>query len=303
MRLCVLMSTYNGMKYIKEQLDSIFGQEAENVEIHVLIRDDGSTDNTVAFCRDYATQNNVAISIIEGNNIGPSASFLHLIQDCGEFDYYAFCDQDDVWLEGKVRAAISALSKISGSALWVSNYDVTDSELNVIEKGALEQPETDQLKALFYNNTPGCTMILNKDLLLELRKLKLDDFRMHDILTLCVSLISGKVIFDNTSYIYYRQHSANAVGKYSKKIKPIKWIKDKFRIVISDYSFNYTSFAQKVLETYDDLLDNKIKEEYILVSNYKKGLNRLRLLKKPYTQGNGGRTSKSIRMRILIGKV
>ena len=302
MSCCVLMSTYNGRKFIKEQLDSIRDQK-ECVDIEVFIRDDGSSDNTINLINNYSNQCTMKISVYQGDNRGPSGSFLELIRKAPVADYYTFCDQDDVWMPGKIASAEKALAPFSSPALWISNYDVTDEKLNVIEERALIEPEKDPLKALFYNNVPGCTMVFNRSLLIELQKMNISDFRMHDILALCVALISGKVIYDNTSYIYYRQHSSNAVGKYSKKIRPLKWVKDKFGIIISSDSFNYATYAQRIIDAYGNILSDELKKEYTLIANYKKGINRVRLLKKEYTVGKGGRTSKSIRMRILLGKI
>ena len=302
MSCCVLMSTYNGSKFIKEQLDSIRDQK-ECGDIEVFIRDDGSSDNTISLINDYSNQYTMNISVYQGDNRGPSGSFLELIRKAPVADYYTFCDQDDVWMPGKIASAEKALAPFSGPALWISNYDVTDEKLNVIEEHALTEPEKDPLKALFYNNVPGCTMVFNRALLIELQKMNISDFRMHDILALCVALISGEVIFDNTSYIYYRQHSANAVGKYSKKIKPFKWGKDKLGIIISSDSFNYETYARRIIEVYGNVHSNEARDEYNLIANYKKGFNRIRLLNKKYTVGKGGRTSKSIRMRILSGKI
>ena len=302
MSMCVLMSTYNGAKYIEEQIKSIENQEMMGA-IEIFIRDDSSTDNTIELIRNYSKTSNINISIHSGTNLGPSGSFLELISMAPDADFYAFCDQDDVWLPGKIIAAETALRVLSVPALWISNYDVTDDTLNIIEHSALIEPESNQFKALFYNNVPGCTMDFNKALLFELRKLCIKKFRMHDILTLCVALITGEVLFDKTPYIYYRQHESNTVGKYSKKIKPFQWIIDKLGIIFSDESFNYTTYSKRILEIYYDRISENEIREYRLIETYQRGMNRFELLKRPYTRGSCGRTAKSIRMRILLGKI
>ena len=302
MSCCVLMSTYNGSNFIKEQLDSIRDQNTCN-DIEVLIRDDGSSDDTISLIKHYSEQFRMRITLYQGENRGPCGSFLELINKAPEAELYAFCDQDDVWLPGKIGSAEKALKHFSEPALWISNFDVTDEKLKVIEEAALEEPERDQFKALFYNNVPGCAMVFNRALLFELRKLNIMHFRMHDILALCIALITGRVIYDSTPYIFYRQHAKNAVGKYSKKIKPLKWVKDKVGIIISNDSFNYATYSRRIIDVYGDILSSEAKNEYSLIANYKKGFNRMKLLKKKYTVGRGGRTSKSIRTRILLGKI
>ena len=86
----VLLSTYNGEKYLKEQLDSIIAQKG--VDVHILARDDGSKDDTIKILEGYEN-----IDIIKGSNIGVCKSFFELINKSGEYDYYSFADQDDVW--------------------------------------------------------------------------------------------------------------------------------------------------------------------------------------------------------------
>ena len=151
--LLVLMSAYCGKRYIVQQLDSIFSQKTDDCSISVLIRDDGSKDDTVKMCNEYADKNGVDVKVVEGKNVGPSRSFLDLIRTCPDADYYAFCDQDDVWLPGKAKAALVLLSG-SNPVLWVSNYNVVDEQLSIIKQAALSSPEPDPFKVLFYNNVP-----------------------------------------------------------------------------------------------------------------------------------------------------
>lgn len=89
----VVMSTYNGEKYLKEQIDSILSQEG--VDVRLYIRDDGSSDRTTDILASYQEHKNVKIE--KGNNLGFAKSFLTALDECDEADYYAFSDQDDVW--------------------------------------------------------------------------------------------------------------------------------------------------------------------------------------------------------------
>lgn len=94
-KVAVLLSTYNGSKYIKEQIDSILSQEGVNIDIY--IRDDESTDETVNIIYEYKSNN---IFLTEGKNIGVGNSFMELLYSVPEiYDYYAFADQDDIWSE------------------------------------------------------------------------------------------------------------------------------------------------------------------------------------------------------------
>ena len=308
MSICILMSTYNGQKYIGSQLKSILSQSVSE-PISFVIRDDGSTDYTVDIIKRVLTKYKANYKLYKGKNIGPAKSFLRLLSVAPNSDYYAFCDQDDVWVQGKLKVAkdaIDRVEKVDGTGcpvLWISDYNVTDARMNIIEDHALHNPEMDQLKALFYNNVPGCAMMFNRSLMNNLRQIGMSDFRMHDILTLCVALISGKVIYDNRPYILYRQHSDNAVGRYHKTYNLIEWIADKQGVVFSKKTFGYAKYARRVLNVFGDELDERLKKEYELIASYKKGVNRFKLLSRPYTKDKFGRTSVSVRLRILLGKV
>lgn len=100
--ILVLMSTFNGEKFIREQIESILAQE--NVNIKLLVRDDGSTDKTLDILNEY--KNKGKLNYYIGKNLGPQLSFMHLLQNAPYCEYYAFADQDDVWLKDKLSTAI-----------------------------------------------------------------------------------------------------------------------------------------------------------------------------------------------------
>ena len=104
-KVLVLMSTYNGEQYLQQQIDSIITQK--NVDVELLVRDDGSTDKTIDILKDY--QQKGLLSYYAGENLKPQLSFLHLLRHAPECKYYAFADQDDVWLEDKLSSGIEAI--------------------------------------------------------------------------------------------------------------------------------------------------------------------------------------------------
>ena len=119
----VLLSAYNGEKYIKAQIDSILNQSYPNVELYV--RDDGSKDGTLAIEKGL-------LHLEAGENVGFVKSFEWLIANGGEADYYAFSDQDDVWFEDKIKMAVEKLehARENVPVLYFSNYDFYDGDLN-----------------------------------------------------------------------------------------------------------------------------------------------------------------------------
>ena len=94
-KVLILLSVYNGQKYLQEQLNSLYNQRG--VDVSILIRDDGSSDHSIDIIRE--NQKDHDIKLIEGKNVGFAQSFWELVRNATEADYYAFCDQDDYWEE------------------------------------------------------------------------------------------------------------------------------------------------------------------------------------------------------------
>ena len=132
-RILVLVSTYNGERYLSQQLDSILNQKGVNVS--VLVRDDGSSDNTIRILEDYEKRNQ-NLHYYQGTNVGPIMSFFDLLNQAKGYEYYAFCDQDDVWDDDKLSSAILLLDKEPDSlpVLYCSNLKVVDENLNFCRK-------------------------------------------------------------------------------------------------------------------------------------------------------------------------
>lgn len=129
--VAILLSTYNGEKYIKEQMDSLLAQTYPNIKIY--IRDDCSTDNTLEILKTYEDDR---IVLIEGEkNLGYPGGFYELLRRCDEEDFYSFCDQYDVWLPEKIERAVDKLKDMNEATpnLYYAGYDFYDSQLNYIK--------------------------------------------------------------------------------------------------------------------------------------------------------------------------
>lgn len=202
-KVLVLMSTYNGEMYIKQQIDSIFKQI--NVDISLLIRDDGSSDNTVNIITDY---NNSNIMLKTGKNIGYKRSFMELVYMCDDnFDYYAFADQDDIWFDDKMDRAIKMLGKVNEPALYYSFMTQVDENLNVMNEQQNFKPPLNKKMVLFQNFVQGSTIVFNKSLLNIVQSYKIPKEVAHDIWLPIVATYFGKVVGDEESRILYRKHS------------------------------------------------------------------------------------------------
>lgn len=300
MRVCIILSTYNGKKYVCQQLDSIF-QSAEDMDIFLYVRDDGSKDDTIQILEEYGKKNNVEIKIDAGENAGSARSFLLAIRNCPKADYYAFCDQDDVWLPKKIATAVKQIGDTEQPILWCSDYQVTDANLNVILPSALKQPIQDDVKSMFYNNVPGCTMFFNWALMQKMRMIEISEIRMHDIMAMNVALITGEIYFEKNPFVLYRQHDDNVLGYSHKKIKVRKWIKDKMHLIRCKENYSTAEYARAVLKALGNEMSADQKKEYQLISEMDKSfIKRLRVLTKPYTKEKFGRTSISIRCKVLL---
>lgn len=220
----VLLSTYNGEQFIDEQVKSILEQNHPYVDI--LVRDDGSSDQTVARLKERVNQSN-RITLIEGRNIGVIPSFMELIhQSSDDYDYYCFCDQDDVWMPDKVNNAVKMLSDYQVPAMLCTTTQMVDIDLNnlsVWPKAPGKSPSF--YNALVENIAVGTTITFNKSAMQLLRAKHVDSKKllMHDWWGYLVISAFGEVIFDPTPSIWYRQHGANVVGGNQSVIQ--KWTK------------------------------------------------------------------------------
>lgn len=215
----ILLSTYNGKKYLRCQLDSLINQSLLG-NISILIRDDGSTDNTLDILKQYEMKYSF-IKVTKGKNIGAKKSFFKLIQEAGEFDYYAFCDQDDYWFSDKLEKAISVLSNYNDREplLYFSALKCVDSNLKIIEKNKTKKETAYNFgQIMIKNNANGCTMVFNNKTMDALKfgfkkTINIELLPFHDHWTYLVVLsLGGKVIYDNEARILYRQHNCNEVG-------------------------------------------------------------------------------------------
>ena len=195
----VLLSTYNGEQYLREQLDSLYAQE--EVELQILVRDDGSSDTTSEIINEYKQKK---------GRLMP------------KYDYYAFCDQDDVWFKDKLCVAIKQLESTENEyKLLYTGYISTDAELNPIESDNKVREINSIGANIVSNHIQGCRMVFNRGLLEKINLINSEKIKevfneipsFHDSWAMIVAYaLGGLVIDDSIPRMYYRQHGHNVVG-------------------------------------------------------------------------------------------
>lgn len=211
-RVTVLLSTYNGSKYLRQLLDSLYGQTYP--AIRILVRDDGSSDTSRAILESERAKGR--IEILEGHhNLGAALSFFELLKNAAstETGYVAFCDQDDVWHPEKIARAVSKLSRSADDrpAMYCSRVELVDENLQHI--GYTELPgKTGFGNALVDSIATGCTMVLDRKALDLIGKSLPKKVVIHDWWCYLVVSCFGEVVFDETATLKYRQHGSNAIG-------------------------------------------------------------------------------------------
>lgn len=219
--IAILMATYNGEKYLCEQVNSILAQTYQ--DWHLYIHDDGSKDNTIAIIKEYINQYPEKITLLDYPSQGGAClNFLSMLEKV-DAPYYMFCDQDDVWLNDKVDISIKKM-KVSeekeGSKpiIVFSDLIVVDCLLNTIAPsfhkfaGIFPQfiQSFDDLAATVL--APGCSMLINAHSK-HCIKQPATKATMHDAwITACVASKHGKLVYIPQPLLLYRQHSQNTLG-------------------------------------------------------------------------------------------
>lgn len=220
-QVAILMATYNGGKYLREQIDSILSQTF--TDWHLYIHDDGSKDDTVSIISEYVEEHQEQITLLEYPSQGGACNnFFSMLEEV-EAEYYMFSDQDDVWYNDKVEVTFQRMLNIEGrneSTAVIVHTDLclVDSDLAVMDESFIRNQhiKIEHVKTFTdyasTNTVTGCTMLFNTA---AKKSIKQPHYaaRMHDSwVTLSVVACGGIVDFINRPTIYYRQHGSNTLG-------------------------------------------------------------------------------------------
>lgn len=204
-RVSVAMATYNGEKYLKEQLDSIIINLDKNDEL--IISDDGSTDGTLEIIKKYQ-KSDKRIKLFEGPKEGVKQNFANAISKC-EGKYIFLADQDDVWKKNKIKKILDVFKK-EKCTIVVHNNDIVDSSLKPIGQTFFEFRNCGSgiLKNIYKNTYIGCCMAFDSNLKEKILPIP-NNIEMHDQWIGLIGEKYGKSIFINDCLIKYRRHDNN----------------------------------------------------------------------------------------------
>ena len=235
MKIVIMMATYNGEKFIKDQIESIISQTVSDWVLY--INDDGSQDNTISIVEEYCEKYPEKIVLMknETDMHGAASNFFELMQKVPKAEWYALCDQDDIWYEDRLEKMILAAESSEHQeyktlpVIVFGQAEVVDEKLNLICDSLVEcigidfSKHVDNLEIgihTFFNAIHGCTMIYNsilhekvlKTLSLEL-VYEMSYLRGHDSWLTEVCAWFGKIIYLEQKVIRYRQHSQSVTGE------------------------------------------------------------------------------------------
>lgn len=244
-RIAVLLSTYNGSRYLSQLLDSLLNQSYTNYTIY--IRDDKSSDETLSILSEYASKNDNIILIESDCNLGSKRSFLQLLEYV-KSELYMFCDQDDVWLINKIEVSVNEYEKVrelhtNKPIVIHTDLKLVDGNLKVISDSywkycgiPVDMPHQYELFCHFGDVT-GCTMLFNskaRDCVLPYIYIKLPRNIYHDYLVALLTVRNNGVIVPlHQSLILFRRHGDNETNPLSREksvltqiYKIVPYIKD-----------------------------------------------------------------------------
>ncbi len=220
-KIDILLATYNGEKFVKEQIESILNQTYEN--FNLIISDDASTDNTLNILEEYEKKDTRIKVFKKEKNKGLIDNFEFLLKNVTS-DYFMFSDQDDIWKKDKIEKSINKLKEES-SGLVYTDLEIVDEKLNVIYPSYWKYKQIykkiikyNNFEALYLNNfVTGCTILAKSKYIKDILPLPRNSkFVLHDYWTALIISAKDKISYVEEPTIQYRQHKNNRVGSSRK---------------------------------------------------------------------------------------
>ncbi|SDS94895.1 Glycosyl transferase family 2 [Paenibacillaceae bacterium GAS479] len=263
----ILMATFNGERFLREQLDSILIQTYENFRL--LIHDDASIDETVSILMEYKQKDSRIEIYLNDSNRGAVRTFEMLLAQSSA-PLFMFSDQDDKWHRNKVEKSVTKFQMKSGTWMVYSDLRIVDKNLKVLDESFMKSNGYRPISSSYLNTLliqqmiPGCSILGSE----ELRKRSLPfpkEVSMHDAWLCIVAGIYGEIQFLDLPLIDYRQHASNTIGALTSiqrwnSLTNLTWID--FKSSRSDF---YRSEIKKMVSYHDFLSTDKNKQKTYLM--------------------------------------
>ena len=264
MKIDILLATYDGEKYLREQLDSILEQSYS--DFRVLISDDGSTDTTKEILNEYVNKDNRIVVFLQNKNLGVVKNFEYLMKKV-ENEYFMFCDQDDIWQKDKIKKSVETMEKEQADLIY-TDLEVVNQDLEVIQKSYWKLKGFDKkvrkynnFEALYLNNfITGCTMLVKSKWLEKILPLpNKSKYILHDYWTALVVSKFGKLAYVDEALVKYRQHIDNKIGS-RKKSDEINDFSEMRKLFIEVKKDHFKTFIENA-DVFDDEKTKKLNKE------------------------------------------
>lgn len=260
----VVLATYNGEKYLSEQLDSLLRQKG--VTVKILVRDDRSKDNTKAILDEY--QEKGVLTWYTGEHLNVQKGYLDLLRNAPRSDYYCFCDQDDIWDDDKLLYAVTELDELPKDkpAMYYCGQRLIDENSNLISVHSIAADRSPHANFLI-SNVAGCTAVFNQALVDAVNSASPDFILMHDswLFKICLAL-GGTYYADSAAHISYRQHGNNVAGLKGGVKGKVRQIKRYL------YVFEIQKQCQSLLQCYGDRMTTEYRKLTEMICNYDKSV-------------------------------
>ena len=261
MKIVVCMATYNGEKFISEQIDSILNQSYSDFSLY--ISDDGSTDETLSIINRYINLDDRIILLNKHDSTGSAKkNFLYLLEHV-EGDLFLFCDQDDIWTNDHIELLINSYNDLDektkeNPVVVHADCKIVNQNLDIISESLydyLNFPPICYNKNFYfmYNNVTGGVSLINnvmKRFVFNNKKClyeNLDSIFMHDMFFATIAAYFGKIISLDSKIQFYRQHESNVVGVSNAKSKKLL-MKKIINIVFNNKFKSYYEIHNKTIE-------------------------------------------------------
>lgn len=288
-KLCILMATFNGEKFLKQQMQSILDQSYSKFDLYV--NDDGSRDKTLDIIKSFSIKDNrVHVLNIKDNNNGQLYNFDKLMRYVNnmEYEYIMFSDQDDIWYKDKILETLRFMkSKKNGPTLVYTNYNENNISGSIKNKYDNFFPTEEHSILLFQNWIMGCTVMINNKLLKYSGSIP-PEADNHDNWVMLLALTYGNIFYLDHVTMLHRLHNDNVTNNFKRmnyfkkingfiqdvkkgkefRIKKLKLCKRVLRVPLKEKN-------RLIIEFYNCLkMKNKIQRIKLLRELKIKGLNK-----------------------------